>query len=85
MSDRLDSVIKEIKNLQAPHMKDTEPKDVLIFAHGHFIRAFAKRWLGLDLSASVSFMMQPGGVAVLSYEHHNVDEPAVVLGTGFAV
>ena len=85
MSDRLDGVIAEIKAAQKPHMKSTEPKDILIFAHGHFIRAFAKRWLGQSVSNPMSLMMQPGGVAVFSYEHHNIEEPAVVLGTGFPV
>ncbi|CAK1357546.1 Sedoheptulose 1,7-bisphosphatase [Cercospora beticola] len=80
---RLDAVIAEIKALQAPHMKDAEPKDVVIVAHGHTTRAFARRWLGYELSFPLSLMMEPGGVGVLSYQHHNVDEPALLLGIGF--
>ncbi|PPJ61224.1 hypothetical protein CBER1_06697 [Cercospora berteroae] len=80
---RLDAVIAEIKALQAPHMNDSEPKDVVIVAHGHTTRAFARRWLGYELSFPLSLMMEPGGVGVLSYQHHNVDEPALLLGIGF--
>lgn len=28
-------------------------------------------------------MMEPGGVGVLSYAHHNIEEPAFFLGVGF--
>ena len=64
-------------------MQDSEPKDVILVAHGHITRAFAKRWLGLEVSFPMALMMQPGGVSVLSYEHHNIDEPALVMGFGF--
>lgn len=80
---RIDKLIAEIRELQAPHMKDAEPKDVILVAHGHLTRAFAKRWLGYDMSFPLSLMMEPGGVGVLSYQHHNIDEPALLLGIGF--
>lgn len=80
---RIDELITKIRALQAPHMEDDEPKDVILVAHGHLTRAFAKRWLGYDLSFPLSLMMQPGGVGVLSYQHQNIDEPALLLGMGF--
>ena len=80
---RIDALIEQIKELQGPHMNDAEPKDVLIIAHGHLTRAFAKRWLGLEIGFSLRFMMQPAGVCTLSYEHHSVDEPALIVGAGF--
>ncbi|KAK0287585.1 hypothetical protein LTR91_003039 [Friedmanniomyces endolithicus] len=83
VTSRIDSLIKTIRNLQAPHMQDSEPKDVVLVAHGHLTRAFAKRWLGYELSFPLSLMMEPGGVGVLSYQHHNIDEPALLLGLGF--
>lgn len=64
-------------------MKDDEPKDVILVAHGHLTRAFAKRWLGYDMSFPLSLMMEPGGVGVLSYQHHSIEEPALLLGIGF--
>lgn len=80
---RIDALIKQIRELQAPHMKDAEPKDVILVAHGHLTRAFAKRWLGYELSFPLSLMMEPGGVGILSYQHHSIDEPALLLGIGF--
>ena len=64
-------------------MHDDEPKDIILVAHGHTTRAFAKRWLGYDLSFPLSLMMEPGGVGILSYQHNNVEEPALLLGIGF--
>lgn len=80
---RIDALIAEIKELQAPHMKNRDAKDVILVAHGHLTRAFAKRWLGYELSFPLSLMIQPGGVGVLSYQHHNIEEPALLLGIAF--
>ena len=66
-------------------MDDSEPKDIIVVAHGHITRAIAKRWLGFEISTPLSLMMQPGGVAVLSYQHHDVDEPALVMGVRFPI
>ena len=83
VTSRIDALIKQIRDFQAPHMKDTEPKDVILVAHGHLTRAFAKRWLGYDLSFPLNLMMEPGGVGILSYSHHSIEEPALLLGIGF--
>lgn len=80
---RIDSLIAEIRDFQKDHMKDSEPKDVILVAHGHLTRAFAKRWMGYEMSFPLSLMMEPGGVGVLSYQHHSIDEPALLLGIGF--
>lgn len=84
---RLDTLIAEIKALQGPLMKSTtgEPKDVVLISHGHTTRAFTKRWMGLEISQSLSLMMDPAAVGVLSYQHHNVEEPALCIGVGFPV
>lgn len=59
--------------------------DVLLVAHGHILRAFAKRWLGVAMEAPLSMVLEAGAVGVLSYQHGNVEEPAVLLGVGFPV
>lgn len=28
-------------------------------------------------------MMEPGAVGIMSYAHHNVEEPAILIGMGF--
>lgn len=28
-------------------------------------------------------MMEPGAIGILSYAHHNIDEPALLVGMGF--
>jgi probable phosphoglycerate mutase len=84
VSARVDALIENIKELQSPHMNDSEPKDIVLVAHGHLTRAFAKRWLGFEIGVSLRLMMQPSGVCTLSYDHHNIDEPALVMGVGFS-
>lgn len=83
VSDRIDVVISRIHEIQGPHMKDSVDCDVLVVAHGHLLRAFAKRWLGYPLDNPLSLMLEPGGVGILSYQHHNIKEPALLLGIGF--
>ncbi|RDW80232.1 phosphoglycerate mutase family protein-like protein [Coleophoma cylindrospora] len=59
--------------------------DVLLVAHGHILRAFAMRWVQKTLQDGPTFLLEAGGVGTLSYEHHNLAEPAILLGGGFMV
>ncbi|KAF4631447.1 hypothetical protein G7Y89_g6683 [Cudoniella acicularis] len=77
---RLDRVIAKIREIQGPYMHGEKGVDVVLIAHGHILRAFAKRWIGFELSMRLPMMLEPGAVGVLSYEHHKVDEPAFLLG-----
>ena len=90
---RIDRLIAEIRTkYHAPvigkpkYDADGKPNsgDVLVVGHGHILRAFAIRWIGKALSET-AFIMEAGGVGTLSYEHHNINEPAILLGGGFVV
>ncbi|CAG8949516.1 hypothetical protein HYFRA_00007748 [Hymenoscyphus fraxineus] len=80
VSARLDRIISKIREIQGPYMHGEKGVDVLLIAHGHILRAFAKRWIGFPLSTSLPMMLEPGAIGILSYEHHKVDEPAFLLG-----
>ena len=91
---RVDSVIREVVDLQRPWLKEGEEekgkgleegerKDVLVVAHGHILRAFVKRWLTLEMGSNVELMLEPGGVCGLSYAHHSERERAVMVGMSF--
>jgi len=80
VSERLDRVIVKIREIQGPFMHGEKGVDVVLIAHGHILRAFAKRWIGFELGVRLPMMLEPGAVGVLSYEHHKVDEPAFLLG-----
>lgn len=78
-----------------------ETGDVLLVAHGHILRAFAMRWTGKSLEETALILEaggvgtlryacfhRNGKITLLtktSYEHRNIDEPAVILGGGFVV
>lgn len=97
VTERLDRLIATIRcEYQAPFMQEDNPKkdnhssndgtgDVLVVGHGHILRAFAMRWVGKTLQEGPTFLMEAGGVGTLSYEHHSVDEPAILLGGAFVV
>ncbi|KAL8760125.1 MAG: hypothetical protein Q9199_000262 [Rusavskia elegans] len=90
VTKRLDRLIDDIRsrfhgrstgNMEA----ESTPRDVLVVAHGHILRAFAMRWIKRELTEGVSLLLEAGGVGTLSYEHHNLDEPAILLGGAFMV
>ncbi|RMZ86452.1 hypothetical protein DV736_g6322, partial [Chaetothyriales sp. CBS 134916] len=87
---RVDRLIAEIRTkyhgpvIGKPTSETHNKGDVMVVAHGHILRAFAIRWVGKALT-DTAFIMEPGGVGTLSYEHHNINEPAILLGGGFVV
>ena len=88
--ERMDRLIREIREkwhgpvIGKPKGEGGRHGDVLVVGHGHILRAFAIRWIGKPLSET-AFLMEAGGVGTLSYEHHCIDEPAILLGGGFVV
>jgi probable phosphoglycerate mutase len=52
--------------------------DVLVFGHGHFLRALAARWIGLPATEGRRFMLGTAALSALGYEH-NRDEPVIRL------
>ncbi|KAJ5653953.1 hypothetical protein N7490_000956 [Penicillium lividum] len=85
VTDRIDSLIRDIRTTQKDSMHGESPSDVVLVAHGHLLRAFTKRWLGYPMDFPLLLMLEPGAVGVLSYQHHNIDEPALLVGYGFPV
>jgi broad specificity phosphatase PhoE len=53
--------------------------DIALFAHGHVLRVFAARWIGLSASAGQHFLLNTGTVSVLGYYR---EIPAVRIWNG---
>jgi broad specificity phosphatase PhoE len=90
ITERLDRIIAEIrekyhKPVIGKSSEEGANGDVLIVAHGHILRAFAMRWVGRNLQDGVQLLLEAGGVGTLSYEHHSIEEPAILLGGAFMV
>ncbi|CAN8099812.1 unnamed protein product [Discula destructiva] len=83
VQERLDRLINTIKEIQEPFMHGGAAPDVLICAHGHILRAFCKRWMEWEMAFPFTMMMEPGAIGVLSYAHHNIAEPALLVGMAF--
>ena len=43
--------------------------DTALFAHGHLLRVFAARWIGLPAGGGQHFLLNPGTLSVLGYYH----------------
>ena len=69
---RVDRVIARIRGVQG---------DVAVFAHGHLLRVFAARWLGLPAPAGSHFLLETATLCVLS-SYHGVPALKRSLGAG---
>ncbi|MCR8577743.1 histidine phosphatase family protein [Streptomyces sp. Isolate_219] len=49
-------------------------RDVLVFAHGHILRALGARWLGLGISFGARIRLEPTSLSVLGWAY---GEPAI--------
>lgn len=85
VSDRLDTVIAGIKEIHKKSIENNTASDIIVVGHGHILRCFAARWVGKDINVNPQFMLDAGGVGVLSYQHHNINEPALFLAGAFVV
>lgn len=90
ITERVDRLIEDIRSKYHASVigkpkSEAKPGDVLVVAHGHILRAFAMRWVQKTLKDGPTFILEAGGVGTLSYEHHNLDEPAILLGGSFMV
>jgi broad specificity phosphatase PhoE len=70
VSERVDRLIARLRTLEG---------NIAAFSHGHFGRALAARWIGLQVGQAQHFLLSTASLSILGYEHNRADEPAVVL------
>lgn len=61
VGDRADRVVRRI-------LDATAGGDVAVFAHGHLLRVFAARWVGLPPTSGVLFELDTATVSILGWE-----------------
>lgn len=57
VAERVDRVIVKVRETQG---------DVALFAHGHVLRVFGARWLGMEPTAGSHFLLDPASACILS-------------------
>lgn len=67
---RADRVIARVSALEG---------DAILFAHGHFLRIFTARWIGLSPDHARLFMLSTGALCAVGYEHGRPESPAIAL------
>ena len=68
VSDRVDGLIKEIREIHKKAVKEDECGDVLLVAHAHILRILGARWIGLDATGGALLALGTGSVSVLGWE-----------------
>jgi len=77
MTIRVDKVIEKVRNIHRAYCDGDGKRDVMIIAHGHFSRVLLARWTEFPLLLGNHFNVEPAGIALLSYNHHTLEEPAL--------
>ncbi|KAH3661565.1 hypothetical protein OGAPHI_006413 [Ogataea philodendri] len=85
VTERVDAVISRIRDVHREAFEKGEDCNVVVIGHGHILRCFAARWVGREVNCNPQFLLDAGGVGVLSYQHHNISEPALCLAGAFVV
>lgn len=85
VTERIDRLITKIQKIHKTYLDAGKQCDIMVIAHGHILRCFAARWIGMGINKNPKFMLDAGGVCVLSYQHHNIEEPAMFLTGAFTV
>ncbi|KAG7191963.1 uncharacterized protein KQ657_002569 [Scheffersomyces spartinae] len=85
VTKRLDELIADIRKIHLKALEEEKSCDIIIVAHGHILRSLAARWVGYPVHCNPKYMLDAGGVGVLSYQHHNIEEPALQLAGAFVV
>lgn len=53
--------------------------NVLVFAHGHYLRVLAARWCGADVAFARNLLLGTSSISVLWFDHGMLEEPAIML------
>ncbi|MGH8890299.1 MAG: histidine phosphatase family protein [Acidothermaceae bacterium] len=64
---RADRVISRVISVLEP--TSGQGRDVVVVSHGHMLRVFAARWLGLAAAAGAYFALDTASISVLGFEH----------------
>ena len=52
---------------------------IALFSHAHFLRVLTVRWIGLPAGVGQHFVLDPGSIGILSFEHANNEVPSISL------
>jgi len=77
MAQRMDRVIAKVRKIHEDYLDGRGRRDVMIVSHGHFCRSLIARWVESPLTLGMNINVETAGVALLSYNHRQMKEPAI--------
>ncbi|EJD55567.1 phosphoglycerate mutase-like protein [Auricularia subglabra TFB-10046 SS5] len=78
MTKRCDEVMAKVRELHRLYFEEGKGRrDCLIVAHGHFSCCLIARWLQTPLFVGSHFNVEPAGIAMLTYNHKNLNETSL--------
>ncbi|KZS95951.1 phosphoglycerate mutase-like protein [Sistotremastrum niveocremeum HHB9708] len=78
VTERIDRVISKVQEIHRQYKEEGKGRrDVMIVAHGHFTRCLVARWIKAPIILGQGINVEPAGIALLTYNHHSLDEPAI--------
>jgi len=78
MTKRVDTVVAQIHEFHRQYYEEgIGRRDCMIVAHGHFLRVLISRWVEFNLQLGTHFNVEPAGIAILTYNHKSLNEPAL--------
>ncbi|PVF97598.1 phosphoglycerate mutase-like protein [Serendipita vermifera] len=78
ITKRIDDTIAKVREFHRQYKEEGIGKrDMMIVAHGHFLRAFISRWVEFHVCLGTHFNVEPASVALLTYQHNNLAEPSL--------
>ncbi|WP_440711537.1 histidine phosphatase family protein [Herbiconiux sp. YIM B11900] len=57
--------------IRRAHLTLNKGEDVLLFAHGHYLRTLAATWIGAPISTGEYLVLDTAAMCVLGFEHGN--------------
>lgn len=68
MTARVDRVVARLRGMSG---------NVVVFAHGHFLRTLACRWVNQPVGFAQHLLLGTAAICKLGFDHNNPDEPAI--------
>ncbi|KAF5227003.1 hypothetical protein FANTH_14910 [Fusarium anthophilum] len=80
MTTRVQGVIASIRKVQERYIGSEKDGNIMIVAHGTFLRCLWKVWANLSIDTPMGMQFETGSVGILTYKDNDMDKRVVSIG-----